>query len=69
MHATAKWLEVPGAILTTETGEMTEVEFSKALISVATRPHCPDTVLFDQQRIFDIDEILYMRTTPRSPSQ
>jgi NAD(P) transhydrogenase len=66
IHALAKFIGPNRASLTTETGETSEIEFSNALISVGTRPHRPDNIPFDQQRIFDSDEILDMKILPRT---
>lgn len=66
IRATAKFTGPNTALLTTETGEMSEVGFTNALISVGTRPHRPDGVAFDQTRIFDSDEILDMKHLPRT---
>jgi NAD(P) transhydrogenase len=66
IHALAKFIGPNRASLTTETGETSEIEFSNALISVGTRPHRPDTIPFDQSRIFDSDEILDMKVLPRT---
>jgi NAD(P) transhydrogenase len=66
IHALAKFTGPNRAALTTETGETSEIEFSNALISVGTRPHRPDNIPFDQNRIFDSDEILDMKTLPRT---
>jgi len=65
-HALAKFTGPNQAALTTESGETSEVEFAHALISVGTRPHRPDGIPFDNERIFDSDEILDMKTLPRT---
>ncbi len=65
-HALAKFTGPNQAVLTTDTGETSEVEFAHALISVGTRPHRPEGIPFDQERIFDSDEILDMKTLPRT---
>ncbi|SLN28814.1 Soluble pyridine nucleotide transhydrogenase [Roseisalinus antarcticus] len=64
--ATARFLDAHTAELTTETGEVSKVEFENALIAVGTRPHRPDTIPFDRTRVFDSDEILELKTLPRS---
>jgi NAD(P) transhydrogenase len=66
MHAGGKFTGPNRATLITETGEISEVEFSKALISVGTRPHRPDNIPFDVERIYDSDEILDMKKLPRT---
>ncbi len=64
--ALAKFTGPNRASLTTEAGETSEVEFGNALISVGTRPHRPDNIPFDHERIFDSDEILDMKHLPRT---
>ncbi len=66
IHALAKFTGPNRASLTTEAGETSEVEFSNALISVGTRPHRPDNIPFDHERVFDSDEILDMKQLPRT---
>ncbi len=66
MHAIAKFTAPHTAMLTSETGEISEVGFSNALISVGTRPHRPDNIPFDSERIYDSDEILDMKKLPRT---
>jgi NAD(P) transhydrogenase len=66
IHALAKFTGPNQASLTTDAGETSEVEFTNALISVGTRPHRPDNIPFDSDRIFDSDEILDMKALPRT---
>ena len=66
IRAAAKFTGPHTVALTTETGEVSEVGFSNALISVGTRPHRPDNVAFNSDLIFDSDEILEMKRLPRS---
>ena len=66
IHALAKFTGPNQALLTMETGETNEVGFSHALISVGTRPHRPENIPFDDERIFDSDEILDMKKLPRT---
>ncbi len=66
IHATVKLLGPNRACLTTETGEVSEVGFDHALISVGTHPHRPDSIPFDHERVFDSDEILEIKTLPRT---
>ena len=66
IHANAKLTGPNRAALTAETGDVSEIHFANALISVGTRPHRPDTIAFDQARIFDSDDILDIKTMPRS---
>src|SRR6187549_1414113 len=61
LHASVKLNGPNRASLTTETEEVSEVGFTNALISVGTRPRRPDSIPFDQTRIFDSDEILDMK--------
>jgi NAD(P) transhydrogenase len=65
-HAVAKFTAPHQATLTAETGELVEVEFDHALISVGTKPFRPDNIDFAHERIFDSDEILEIGTMPRS---
>jgi NAD(P) transhydrogenase len=66
MFATARFLDRNRVELTTDTGEVTTVNFKHALIAVGTRPHRPDTVPFDGKRVFDSDEILDITALPRT---
>ena len=66
IHALAKFTGPNQATLTTESGEISEIEFAHALISVGTRPHRPEGIPFDHERIFDSDEILDMKALPRT---
>jgi NAD(P) transhydrogenase len=66
IHALAKFIGPNRASLTTDAGEVSEIEFTNALISVGTRPHRPDNIPFDSERIFDSDEILDMKALPRT---
>ena len=66
VRSAAKFTATNRAMLTTDTGEMTEIEFDFALISVGTRPHHPDGIDFSNPRISDSDEILNVATLPRS---
>ena len=66
VHALAKFTGPNRATLTSESGEISEVEFAHALISVGTRPHRPEGIPFDHERIFDSDEILDMKALPRT---
>jgi len=65
-HADAKFTGPNRALLTTDAGETSEVEFDNALISVGTRPHRPGNIPFDGERIIDSDEILDIKTLPRT---
>lgn len=66
MRATAKFLSPHTMSLTTDRGEHSEVEFDNALIAVGTRPHRPNNVPFDGERVFDSDEILELGRLPRT---
>ncbi len=66
LHAAAKFIGPNRASLTTDAEETSEVEFANALISVGTRPHRPSNVPFDGERIIDSDEILEIKTLPRT---
>ncbi|WP_069094605.1 Si-specific NAD(P)(+) transhydrogenase [Methyloligella halotolerans] len=52
--------------LTTDTEEITHVEFDKCVICVGTKPYRPGHVPFDGERVFDSDEILEIDRLPRS---
>ena len=66
VHAAAKFLTPNRALLTTELGDMTEIGFDHALISVGTRPYRPSGIDFSHPRISDSDEILDVAALPRS---
>lgn len=66
LRGLAKFIGPHMVSLTAETGEVSEISFKNALISVGTRPHRPDNVAFNSDRIFDSDEILEMKKLPRS---
>jgi NAD(P) transhydrogenase len=66
IHAMAKFLTANSVSLTTESGETSEVEFDKALISVGTKPLRPDNVPFDGSHVFDSDDILDIQALPRT---
>jgi NAD(P) transhydrogenase len=66
LQSHARFLGPNKAMLTNEAGEMHEVEFDHALISVGTRPYRPDNIDFTHDRIYDSDEILDIKTLPRS---
>jgi NAD(P) transhydrogenase len=66
MHAEAKFTSANRVTLTTETGETSEAQFKKALISVGTRPHRPENIPFDNARVFDSDEIVDIKALPRT---
>jgi len=52
--------------ITNGEGEVKCVDFRKALISVGTKPFRPDYIPFDGERIIDTDEILSLKTLPKS---
>lgn len=66
LRAAARFLG-PGRIaLTDDNDTVSEVAYHKALIAVGTRPHRPDGVNFESDRIFDSDEIVELPSMPRS---
>jgi NAD(P) transhydrogenase len=65
-RAIATFADANRLILTQDDGETSEIGFDKALISVGTRPHRPDSVPFDQEHVFDSDDILKLGRLPRS---
>jgi NAD(P) transhydrogenase len=66
IHALAKLTGSNRATVETEAGEVSEVGFDHALISVGTRPHRPDNIPFDHEHVFDSDEILDIKALPRT---
>ena len=64
--AEARLVDAHTVELETEAGEVSRVGFEKALIAVGTRPHRPESVPFDRQRVFDSDEILELAALPRT---
>src|SRR5262249_26126750 len=64
VQATAHFSGLNTVKLTTELGDVSEVKFEKALISVGTKPFRPDNIKFDHKRVFDSDEILDIETLP-----
>jgi NAD(P) transhydrogenase len=66
IHAMARFLTANSVSLTTETGETSEVEFDKALISVGTKPVRPENIPFDGKHVFDSDDILDIQALPRT---
>ena len=65
-RAMATFADANRLVLTQDDGETSEIGFDKALISVGTRPHRPDSVPFDQEHVFDSDEFLKLGRIPRS---
>lgn len=66
IRATAKFVAADRLQLTNENGDITEVGFSYAMISVGTRPYRPDSVPFDNKHVFDSDEMLSLEQLPRT---
>ncbi len=66
LHATAKFIGPNTATMVTEAGEASEISFNHALISVGTRPYRPDNIPFDHEHVFDSDEILDIKSLPRT---
>ncbi|MEO8242138.1 MAG: Si-specific NAD(P)(+) transhydrogenase [bacterium] len=64
--AAARFVDARTVELTTDGGEVSHVGFKNALIAVGTRPHRPDFVPFDKERVFDSDEFLELERIPRS---
>ncbi|MBX3582483.1 MAG: Si-specific NAD(P)(+) transhydrogenase [Rhizobiaceae bacterium] len=65
-RATARFLASDKMLLTNENGDTSEVAFSNAMISVGTRPYRPDNVPFDNEHVFDSDEMLSLEKLPRT---
>ena len=66
IQAAAKFTQPNSAQITTAQDETSEVRFKNALIAVGTCPHRPDNVPFDRQRVFDSDEIVDLKSLPRT---
>ncbi len=66
LRATAKFLTANSLSLVNDNGDLSEVGFDKALISVGTRPHRPHNVPFESKLIFDSDEVLELEHLPRT---
>ena len=66
MRATAKFASTDRLGLSNENGDISEVGFTSALISVGTRPHRPHSVPFDNKHVFDSDEMLSLEQLPRT---
>jgi NAD(P) transhydrogenase len=66
LRATAKFLTANSLSLVNDNGDLSEVGFDKALISVGTRPHRPHNVPFEGKQIFDSDEVLELEHLPRT---
>jgi NAD(P) transhydrogenase len=64
--AGARFLDANRVELTTDAGEVSQVEFAHALIAVGTRPHRPESVPFDRSHVFDSDEFLELERLPRT---
>ncbi|MGE3305512.1 MAG: Si-specific NAD(P)(+) transhydrogenase [Rhizobiaceae bacterium] len=62
----AQFVDAHTVRIVADSGERFEVGFDKALIAVGTRPHRPDDIPFDKQRIFDSDDFLDLGRLPRS---
>ena len=66
MRATAKLVAADRLQLTNENGDVSEVGFANAMISVGTRPYRPHSVPFDKEHVFDSDEMLSLEKLPRT---
>lgn len=62
----ARFLDRQTAEVTYSDGRVRSFGFSRALISVGTKPYRPDYIPFDGQTIVDSDEILCIEQLPRS---
>lgn len=62
----ARFLDRQTAEVTYADGRVRSFGFSRALISVGTKPYRPDYIPFDGQTIVDSDEILNIEQLPRS---
>ena len=66
VYATARFVGPNRVELTTDTGDVSLVEFAQALIAVGTVPHRPASVPFDGINVFDSDAFLELDRIPRS---
>ena len=66
MRAAAKFTATDRLQLTNENGDVSEVGFTNAMISVGTRPYRPHSVPFDKEHVFDSDEMLSLEKLPRT---
>jgi NAD(P) transhydrogenase len=66
MRSTAKFLASDRLQLTNENGDVSEIGFTNAMISVGTRPYRPHSVPFDKEHVFDSDEMLSLERLPRT---
>lgn len=66
IRATARFLASDKMLLTNENGDTSEVAFSHAMISVGTRPYRPENIPFDNEHVFDSDEMLSLEKLPRT---
>ena len=62
----ARFIDANTVEVTAEDGERHSFTTDKAFIAVGTRPFRPADVPFDQERIFDSDDILSLTRLPRS---
>ena len=66
LHAIAKFASANMVHLTMPDGEANQIGFDKALIAVGTKPHRPSSVPFTPGRVVDCEELLNLKTLPRS---
>jgi NAD(P) transhydrogenase len=66
IRAAGKFIAANRLSLTADNGDLSEVGFSHALISVGTQPHRPSNVPFDSKLVFDSDEMLELDRLPRT---
>jgi NAD(P) transhydrogenase len=66
VRGTAIFLDAHRVSVTGETGDIQVFAADKFLIAVGTRPHRPKDVPFDGVRVLDSDEIIDLKSLPRS---
>ncbi len=64
--ATAKFVSKTSMELTLPGGALKMVSFDKALLAVGTRPYRPEFIPFDGKRVLDSDEIILLKSIPKS---
>lgn len=66
VQGTARFISREQISITTHDGEVHCVEFGKILIAVGTKPFRPNYVPFDGNKVMDCDDILDLKSLPRS---
>ena len=66
MHGTARFLDPHRIEVTAEAGEIHLLRGSRIVIAVGTRPHRPDNVPFDGNKVVDSDGIITLQKLPNS---